>query len=75
VRRTGDPRHLHLKLVLFFTAAGLFLAALVTGWDGLALAAIGVLALTLALRFLPRESDSEPDHGNREGEPGRDDAR
>jgi hypothetical protein len=70
VRRQGDPRYLHLKLVLFAVASALFLGALVTGWEELALVALGVLALALALRFLPRAGSEQG--GGRPGESGDD---
>lgn len=59
MRRRGDTRFLHARLALFFVAAALWLAALLSGREELALVALVALVLAMALRFLPGMGGSE----------------
>jgi hypothetical protein len=52
-RGAGAGPHLWLRVGLFFGAAFLWIASLVTGIMELTLVAIAVLGVSVALRFLP----------------------
>lgn len=60
-RRGGDGRFLQLKLILFFVAAGFMMLAIFGGQDWAALVCIGVGAVALLLRFLPRRDEPPPE--------------
>ncbi len=60
-RRGPDPYY-HWKAILFAIGAGFGLAAMVTNHDWLIWVAVPVLAVGVALRWLPRDGeDGEPE--------------
>lgn len=63
MRRTRRPipdLYLYWKVTLFFLAAGIWLAGVISGSAWLTGAAIALLATAVLLRFLPGRRDDEP---------------
>ncbi|HEV2132128.1 MAG TPA: hypothetical protein VGR27_13530 [Longimicrobiaceae bacterium] len=58
-RRSSPDRHLVWKVAIFFLAAGIWLAGVISGRAWLSGAAIAVLLLALVLRFLPQGAEED----------------
>jgi fatty acid desaturase len=58
-RRSSPDGYLLWKVAIFFLAAGVWLAGVISGRAWLSGAAIVVLLLALVLRFLPHDGDED----------------
>lgn len=58
-RRSSPDRFLIWKVAIFFLAAGVWLAGVISGRGWLSGAAIVILLLAIVLRFLPQGGDED----------------
>ncbi|CAN5537731.1 hypothetical protein BH24GEM3_BH24GEM3_07800 [soil metagenome] len=58
-RRSSPDGYLLWKVAIFFLAAGVWLAGVISGRAWLSGAAIAILLLALVLRFLPQGGDED----------------